>query len=192
MAAVAPDIVVFFDTISRPVTLEETLRDGIVDIAIDWLPVELDPFVNRKLFDERMVLVARRNHPRVRARITIEDLRKEDFIGLNRRREVDRMPQALRELHLQFHEVVCVSEFLEIPIVAASTDLLGLIPSSMSELMEKRLGLQVFAIPLKLPTVPIYMIWHETRRNDAAHIWLREVVMTELFRQQPQPAPRPS
>jgi LysR family transcriptional regulator, transcriptional activator for leuABCD operon len=180
MTAVAPDIVVTFDTISRPVNLEETLRDGIVDVAIDWLPVELDPFVNRKLFDERMVLVARRNHPRVSARITIEGLQKEEFIGLNRRREVNRMPQALRELHLQFHEAVRVSELLEIPTVVASTDLLGLIPSSMGELMEKRLGLRVLAIPLKIPTVPIYMIWHETRRNDAAHLWLREVVMAEL------------
>jgi DNA-binding transcriptional LysR family regulator len=136
--------------------------------------------VNRKLFDERMVIVARKNHPRVSARITIEGLRKEEFIGLNRRREVDRMPQALRELHLQFHEAVRVSELLEIPTVVASTDLLGLIPSSMGELVGKRLGLRVLAIPLKIPTLPIYMIWHETRRKDAAHLWLREVVMAEL------------
>ena len=172
MAAVARDIVVTFDTVSRPVDLEETLRDGIVDVAIDWLPVELDPFVNRKLFDERMVLVARRNHPRLSGRVTIEGLRKEEFIGLHRRREVEHMPQALRELHVQFHkrEAVLVSELLDIPTVVASTDLLGLMLSSMSPLMEKRLGLRVLAIPLELPAVPIYMIWHETRRNDAAHL----------------------
>jgi DNA-binding transcriptional LysR family regulator len=28
--------------------------------------------------------------------------------------------------------------------------------------------------------MPIYMIWHETRRHDAAHRWLREVVEQEL------------
>jgi DNA-binding transcriptional LysR family regulator len=184
MAAVAPGIVVTFDTVSRPVDLEETLRDGIVDVAIDWLPIELDPFVNRKLFDERMVLVARRNHPRVSARVTIEGLRKEEFIGLHRRREVEHMPQALRELHVQFHELeaVLVSELLEIPTVVASTDLLGLMLASMSPLMEKRLGLRVLAIPLELPPVPIYMIWHETRRHDAAHLWLRDLVAAELGR----------
>jgi hypothetical protein len=26
------------------------------------------------------------------------------------------------------------------------------------------------------------MIWHETRRHDSAHRWLREVVMEELGR----------
>ena len=97
LAAVAPGVVVTFETVSRPVNLEETLRDGIADLAIDWLPIELDPFVNRKLFDERIVLVARKNHPRVGARVTIEGLRKEEFIGLHRRRQIEHMPQALRD-----------------------------------------------------------------------------------------------
>ena len=174
---------VTFDTVSRPVDLEEALRDGIVDVAIDWLPVELDPFVNRKLFDEQMVLVAARKHPRVGAGVTIEGLRKEEFIGLHYRREVARLPQALRELHyLQFPMPARVSELLEIPTVVASTDLLGLMLSSMGPLMEKRLGLRVLAIPLELPMLPIYMIWHETRRHDAAHLWLRELVAAELGR----------
>jgi LysR family transcriptional activator for leuABCD operon len=184
VAAVAPGIVLTFDTISRPVDLEDSLRDGIVDVAIDWLPVELDPFVNRKLFDDRMILVARRNHPRIGARVTIEGLRKEQFIGLHQRREIEHVPQALRELHQQFHEreAVQVSELLEIPTIAASTDLLGLMPSSMGAFMEKGLGLRILAIPLKLPALPIYLVWHETRRNDAAHRWLREVVVAELGR----------
>jgi hypothetical protein len=28
--------------------------------------------------------------------------------------------------------------------------------------------------------LPIYMIWHEARRNDAAHRWLREFLPTKL------------
>jgi LysR family transcriptional activator for leuABCD operon len=183
VAAVAPGIVVTFDTVSRPFDLEETLRDGIADVAVDWLPVKLDPFVNRKLFDDQMVILARRNHPRVTAHVEIEDLRKEEFIGLHRRRDADDLPQALRELHhLEFHETVLVSELLEIPTVVASTDLLGLFPSTIGPLVGERLGLQVVPIPLELPPLPIYIIWHETRRHDAAHLWLRELVVAELGR----------
>jgi LysR family transcriptional activator for leuABCD operon len=183
VAAVAPGIVLTFDTVSRPVNLEERLRDGFIDVAIDWLPVELDPFVNRKLFDERMVLVASGNHPRVSTRLAIEELRKEEFIGLHYRREAAHLPQALRELdNLQFHMVVYVSELLEIPTVVASTDLVGLMPASMRPLMEERLGLRVLAIPLELPLMPIYMIWHETRRHDTAHRWLRDVLAAEVAR----------
>src|ERR1700760_1915570 len=55
-AAAAPRVVITFETVTRPVDLDESLRDGIVDIAIDWLPIEQNPFVNGKLFDERLIL----------------------------------------------------------------------------------------------------------------------------------------
>ena len=76
VAAAAPSIVLTFDTVSRPLDLEESLRDGIVDAAIDWLPIESDPFINSKLFDDGLVLLARRGHPIVDVGVTIEDLRK--------------------------------------------------------------------------------------------------------------------
>ena len=183
VAAVAPGIVLTFDTVSRPIGLEDNLRDGIVDIAIDWLPIAQDPFVNQRLFDDQVVLLARSDHPSVRARITIEDLRQAEFVTLHRRRAIGYAPQALQDVsRLIIHEVVRVSELLEIPTVVASTDLLGIFVSSMGSFMEKRLGLRVLPIPLELPPLPIYLIWHETRRHDTAHSWLREIVVTELGR----------
>jgi DNA-binding transcriptional LysR family regulator len=182
-AAIAPGIVLTFDTVSRPVDLEDNLREGIVDIAIDWLPAELDPFINTKLFDDRLILVARGGHPSINAAVTLDDLLKAEFVGPHRRREIDHLPKALREFDkLGVHETVRVSELLEMPTVVASTDLLAIFLSSMGPLMEKRLGLRVLPIPLELPAMPIYMIWHETRRHDAAHSWLREVVVQELGR----------
>jgi DNA-binding transcriptional LysR family regulator len=172
-----------FDTVSRPVDLEDNLREGIVDIAIDWLPAGLDPFINKKLFDDRLVLVARRGHPSINAAITFDDLLKLAFVGPHRRREIDHLPQALKEFYkFGVRETVHVSELLEIPTVVASTDLVGVFAASMGSLMEERLGLQVLPIPHELPPVPIYMIWHETRRHDTAHNWLREVVLQELGR----------
>jgi DNA-binding transcriptional LysR family regulator len=183
VAAVAPSVVVTFDTVSRPVDLEEGLRDGIVDVAIDWLPAQLDPFVNRKLFDDRLVLLARRGHPSVGLGVAMEALLKAEFVSIHHRRETDHAPVAIRELlQLGIRETVHVSELLEIPTLVASTDLVGVFAASMGPLMEQRLGLQVLPLPLESPSVPIYMIWHETRRHDPAHRWLRELVAQELSR----------
>jgi DNA-binding transcriptional LysR family regulator len=182
-ATVAPGVVLTFDTVSRPVDLEGNLRDGITDIAIDWLPVALDPFVNKKLFDDEIMLLARSDHPSVNESITIENLREAEFVTLHRRRMIEQAPQAIREISkLIVREAVCVSELIEIPTIVASTDLLGIFPSSMGPLMEKRLGLRVFPFPLRLPPLPIYMIWHETQRNDHGHRWLRDVVSAQLGR----------
>ena len=181
VVAVAPDIALTFDTVSRPLGLEESLRDGVVDIAIDWLPVELDPFVNRKLFDDRLVLLARAGHPSVDGGVTIEVLRKVEFVTIHHRRAADHAPLAIREfLKLGIPEAVHVSELLEVPALVACTDLVGVFGASMGPLLERRLGLQVLPLPLELPPLPIYMIWHETRRHDAAHRWLCEIVAGEL------------
>ena len=187
VAGVAPGVSLAFDTTTRPVSLEDSLRDGIVDIAIDWLPVELDPFVNTKLFDDRFVLMARRDHPSVTGVVTIEALRKASFVSLHPRREIDHLPPPLREGYREFQKQgitpqFLVSELFEIPTLVAGTDLLGPALSSMTGFLEKRLGLQVLAIPLELPSVSIYMVWHEARRHDTGHRWLREVVVQELGR----------
>jgi len=178
--SVAPTVVLTFDTVSIPVDFEDSLRDGIVDLAVDWLAVTLDPFVNRKLFDDHLVLVARSGHPSVKSGVILEDLRKEEFVSPHRRRAIEHLPSAVADLYkLGMHEAVHVSELLEIPAVVATTDLLGVFPSSMTSLMEK-LGLQVLPLPLEVPPLPIYMIWHESRRNDAGHRWLRGLVAAEL------------
>jgi DNA-binding transcriptional LysR family regulator len=183
VAAAAPSVAITFDTVSRPVDLEEGLRDGVVDLAIDWLPAQLDPFVNRKLFDDRLVLLARHGHPSIGWGLTMEELLKAELVTIHHRREIEYEPRAIGELRqLGMRVAVHVSELLEIPTLVASTDLVGVFAASMRPLMEQRLGLQVLPLPLELPAVPIYLIWHETRRHDAAHRWLRESVEQELVR----------
>lgn len=181
--AIAPGIALMFDTVSLPVDLQDKLRDGTTDLAIDWLPVASDPFVNQRIFDDRLILVARSDHPSIHRCLTAEDMRRQEFVSLHRRGEIEHLPQAIAELYRQELRVaVRVSELLEIPTVVASTDLLGIFPASMGLLMEKRLQLQVLEIPLELSPVPVYAVWHELRRADTAHRWLREVVMAELGR----------
>lgn len=183
VATAAPGITLTFDTTSMPVDLDEHLRDGAADIALDWLRAELNPFVNQRVFDDRLVLLVRRGHPSIKASVTVDDLRKAEFVAPHRRREEERLPSALREFYkLGWPEAVRVSELLEIPTVVAGTDLVGIFPSSMAALVHKHLGLEVLALPIELPEVPIYMVWHEARRHDAAHRWLREVVVRELAR----------
>jgi len=181
-ATTAPGISLAFNTTSLPENLEDQLRDGIIDIAIDWVPIELGSFVNRKLFDDELVFVARINHPTVEGSITIEGLRQEEFVFPHFRREIDRLPPPLREVRqLGLQEALRVNELLEIPAVVLSSDLLGIFPASMGSLITERLGLQLLATPFELP-LPIYTIWHEARRNDPAHRWLRELVAAEIGR----------
>jgi LysR family transcriptional activator for leuABCD operon len=179
----APGVALSFDTISRPADLEKGLGDGIVDIAVDWLPAALGPFVNRKLFDDHIAILVRRGHPRIKSSATIEQLLEEEFVALHRRRAVEQLPPGLQQFaRLEARETVQVDELLEIPAIIACTDLVGMFPSSMGAILQERLGLQVILIPLELPALPIYVVWHEARRGDAGHRWLRDLVAAEVGR----------
>jgi DNA-binding transcriptional LysR family regulator len=185
VAAVAPGVALTFETLTRPINLEDHLREGIVDIAIDWVPIELDPFVNRKLFDDQLILIARVDHPSVKGHASLEDLRKLEFVFLHPRREMNRLPSPLRDFqNLGLPEALRVSELLEIPAIVLTSDLVGLFTESIGLAVAERLGLQLLAPPLEVP-LPVYAIWHEMRRNDAAHRWLRELVSTEVGRSVP-------
>jgi DNA-binding transcriptional LysR family regulator len=181
----APRISIKFDTVTRPLDLDPRLREGEVDLVVDWLPIEADPFVNRPVFEDRIVLLAREGHPIARPGMTYEDMRQCEFVSIHHRRERQNMPPVLRTLVPHLHETLLISELLEIPTVVACTDLVGIFPSSMVLQLGALLHLQALELPMELPNdrlLTIYLVWHEARRNDAAHRWLRALIEEELPR----------
>jgi len=180
-AELAPGVVLKFDTRTNPHNRDEALRDGELDLAIDWMPAQRQQFVVKKLFDERLMIIVRRDHPRIGASATLQELQRERFVGLEPRLPVLLQPEAARQLDaLGLRAAVVVSEFLEVPTVVTSTDLLGVMPASTDGPLAARNGLRFLPLPQRLPLVPIYLIWHVAQRRDAGHQWLRELVTAEV------------
>lgn len=179
MAAEAPGVTVGFDTRSMPEGLAEALRGGTLDLAVDWLPLAQDRFINRKLRDETIVLVARQGHRLAGTTPTVEALRREQFVWLHTRRTSGPRPRAVQQVgEARLDLALEVSEFLEIPAVVSASDLLSLLPAALVRQVGGPFGLAVLPNPLKLADVPVYAIWHESRRHDAGHRWLRDRVAT--------------
>jgi DNA-binding transcriptional LysR family regulator len=180
----APAVSLRFDTKTMPPDLSAEMRAGEIDLAIDWLRIEQAEFVNARLIDEPLLLVVRRGHPRIRASPTLSDIRREDFVWLHPRRPREQRPKAAREVEdLGLRIVLGVSEWLEVPTLVAMFDLLSIVPRSIVPIVTERLQLDAHPFPAKLSPVPIFAVWHESRRRDAAHRWLRALVAAELRRE---------
>ncbi len=183
-AVAAPGVDLRFDTRTMPPDMTEPLRDGGIDLAIDWLAVEQDQFINQRLLNETLMLVARTGHPRIREAPSLEALLGEEFVWLHPRGPRERRPKVARQIDdLGLKFALKVSEALEIPAVVAASDVLSLLPVSVIGALTANIALTVLAFPAKLAPAPIYAIWHESRRNDAGHRWLREMVAGEFTRQ---------
>jgi len=173
----APGVRVGFNTQSRPANLEQGMREGRVDAAIDWLPAAGGHFREEVLFRDNVVVAARRGHPILRGRASRKALREQRFVRLRPRTEASRLPDAVAELRsLELRFELEVSEILEVFMVVAASDLLGIVPGSMAEMARTMLGLEVVqGAPHGGPSA-VRLLWHEGRDRDPGHRFLRKVL----------------
>jgi DNA-binding transcriptional LysR family regulator len=175
LSRVAPAVDVAFSTRSRPIDLERSLREGRVDAAIDWLPLVHGKFSETKLFEDAVVAMARRGHPALRRVRTVEDLREWSFVSLRPRVEGENPVPGLEVWRcLELDVALEVSELLEVFMVASQSELIGLIPRSMTLFAREAFKLSMLSAAPKAPPVPIRLLWPDGRNADPAHQFLRK------------------
>ena len=180
----APTVELNFDTRTIPVNLLSELEEGSTDVAIDWWTATEARFVNQHVFDDRLMLVVGRDHPRIREAPSLSALERESFVGLHRRpMHWDRALAikallAVRDWKIAFN----VSEFIEVPLIVAETEFVSVMPLSMAGILEKTGIVRLLPFPAPLPPLDIKMTWHAGRRRDPGHMWLRRIVRREVRR----------
>ena len=155
LATIAPHIKLEFSTRSRPVSQEKSLREGRVDLAIDWLLPEDVQFHTDVLFDDRLVAIARVDHPVFSGVLSLDSLRAGSFVMLRRRTtDIERIRPYQSWLALNLKTVLEVSELLEILLVVCQSDLFGVMMESMANATKESLKVRVLTIP-RWETEPI-------------------------------------
>lgn len=177
LARAAPGIKVAFSTRSRPVELDQALREGRVDAAVDWLSPAGGPFNEVTLFDDALVAVARRGHPALRRTRTVAELKTQEFVALRRRTESESPEPGLQDwLRLKLNVALEVSEILEVFMVTSQSDLLGLVPRSMLKLAGDTLGLRALPVEVTKKSFAIKLIWNTSKESDPAQIFIRKQI----------------
>jgi LysR family transcriptional regulator, transcriptional activator for leuABCD operon len=175
LAEVAPGMLVAGSTRSRPIELIRALREGRVDAAVDWLPIAGERFIETVLFEDALIAVARSAHPALRRTASRQLLKDGAFVRLRPRIEDEHPLEGIREWQrLKLNYALDVSEILEVFMVVNRSDLFGLIPRSMEAVAREIFGLRALRWVPRAATIPIRLIWHASRDDDAAHAFLRE------------------
>jgi DNA-binding transcriptional LysR family regulator len=180
----APSVELHFDTRTIPLNLLSELEEGRTDVAVDWWTATEARFVNQQVFDDRLMVVVGRDHPRIREAPTLAALERENFVGLHRRpAQWDRALAIKEVLALRDWKIALnVSEFIEVPLIVAATDFVSVMPQSMAGTLEKPGLVRLLPFPAPLAPLAIKMTWHTGRRRDPGHMWLRRMVRQEVRR----------
>jgi DNA-binding transcriptional LysR family regulator len=155
----------------------DDLARGTADLMIGFY--DKVPAHHREtiLFEERYACIVRKDHPRVRNRLTLGTYVALKHVMVTQspgaQSGIDR---ALAELGHSRDVNVRVSHFLNVPPLVASTDLVAALSRRVAEPFARMLPLRVFEPPLRLRVSRVGMLWHDSREGDPAHRWLRGLV----------------
>ena len=171
----APGVRVALRNLDLP-HLEMQMERGDVDLAL-MTPEGAPPGLRaRHLFDERYVLICRRNHPRLRAKINIEEFARLEHVIVSVRggdftTPVDRTLAALGHRR---NVVLSAASFLFVPEIVRSSDFVALVPE---RLVRDRGGeLKLIEPPFAVDGFAVGMVWHERNHGHAGQRWVREKI----------------
>jgi DNA-binding transcriptional LysR family regulator len=177
-AAVAPGVCLRFAP--KPEKSAEPLREGLIDIEIGVLG-EMGPEVRlQALFRDRFVGVVRKGHP-LAAETPVSKARYVSFshvIASRRGKLRGPVDDVLAESGLQRKIAAVVPGFSAALAVAEASDLVALVPASCLNNAMLSGRLVAFPLPVKTAEITVSQMWHPRLDADAAHRWLRQLLLS--------------
>lgn len=155
----------------------QELRQGQVDLQIGAaIPTQAD-VLHEVLGEDRPMVVMRSRHPLTAGKLTLRGYAEADHVTVSRRGRLrDTVDDALAAQGMARRVVAAAPTVAAALAWVGAADLLTLVPERISAGAARALKLQVVAIPLRTPALPIVATWHRRHEGDQAHVWLREQV----------------
>lgn len=153
------------------------LRDGAADLEVGVVDSATGPEIRMQtLFRDRFVAVVRCGHPLSQGAMTLARYAEGRHISVARD-GVDKGPidEALSQLGLVRQIATVVDSFSAALALARPSDLIASVPERHTGNL--RAGMVSLPLPVAAMEVTVSLLWHPRQHADAAHRWLRALVL---------------
>ncbi len=156
--------------------LAERMRYQEVDFVIDYTRFDDQGFSSTEIFQDELVVVAAKNHPRIKDSITTQELTTERHAVLsNTHGQRSFSEQAYKHFDcVNSYEGTSLSNVL---YVVAQSELITVAPRWLVENAANTHQLTMLPFPYAERQINGYLSWHESSEKDKGHIWLRDQLM---------------
>lgn len=163
--------------------LETELASGRIDLAVDVpMPVS-DAIRQRRLFRDRLTVVARAGHPAIGGRLDLATYLAQSHALVSSRRSGPGLEDfELNQRGLRRRIALRCQHYFAACRVVSHSDLLLTMPEQYARLANAHFGNQLHPFPLDMPPLDVHLYWHANTEHDPASLWLRQQ-MTALFQQ---------
>ncbi len=155
--------------------MESELASGTLDAALDVLLPVSESVRHARIAGDRMVIVARKNHPSVRSRLSLENYLKLEHILVSSRRSGPGLEDVeLSRLGLQRRVRLRCQHYFAACRVVSQTDFILTMPERYARVANEQFGNRILPFPLEKPTLDVHLYWHSNVDNEPANKWLRK------------------
>jgi DNA-binding transcriptional LysR family regulator len=129
------------------------------------------------LFREEYVVIARKDHPCLSRKPTLDEYLAEGHVLISPSGRVPGVVDApLKGLKRQRRVAVTLPHFLAGPAIVARTDFVMTLPRRIARLFSELYALRIFLPPLPVPGFDVSVAWTPRSDTDAAIGWLRDQI----------------
>ncbi len=151
-----------------------------IDLAIGIYSTIPETLIAQKLFTEKAVFLGAKKNPilnkPISAKIFAET--KQLAIQFFENREELLTEKAIKKLCLDRKAIITHPHALSSPYILMETDLVSLTLERLAKQFIKIFPLTYQPLSFFSATYDVYMVWHPKDKNDMAHRWLRETVIS--------------
>jgi len=129
-----------------------------------------------KLFNERIVVIARKNHPAIKEKISLKlflKLQHAIFFLHKDTFPVDPVDQRLHELCEKRKIKFMTQRTSTLAEIISKTNLIGTMVERYAKKISVLNDLQILELPFNMPTFQMTLYWHARVNHDPANTWLR-------------------
>lgn len=160
-----------------PDTVATRLESGQVDLIAGHFPGAHDGLLQQLLYRRDYVCVARRDHPHIGDRLSLQQFARTPQID-SPASPVTRafITSTLREAGLRPAVQMSTQQVAAIPFIVAASDRVAVIPREVFELFSPIAPIKRVRLPFEIPPIEIHQYWHARVASDPAVRFIREQV----------------
>ncbi|WP_019142983.1 LysR family transcriptional regulator [Noviherbaspirillum massiliense] len=165
--------------LSRPVVrseVERQLNSGAVDLVVDRRLQAMARVRSAYLCDDSLVVVMSDRHPLASDPLQRRDYLSARHVAVSQESGSEALDALLREDGKTRDIGLVCQHYFAAAEVAASSDWLLTVPGFYAQRLSRVLPVVVRPLPIRLKAMRIEMYWHESRDNDPAQSWFRELI----------------
>lgn len=176
-AALAPKVHVSLRP-SGTLNLPELLDRGELDIAIAALDAPADRFASHVLVEDSYVAVMRRGHPVAQKKLGLKAFAELPHLVISSSGEDLGFVDAALAAAGCARSIRLEAPYLSAGTILVQSDMVAVLGGKIAQEFRRAYAIELRDLPFKSPPLRSVMLWHKRFNDQAAHRWLRELMIS--------------